>query len=44
MSLNRVIVSGTISTYGPKPSYTESGKPQTSLTLIVEEPGKEGAS
>jgi primosomal replication protein N len=44
MSLNRVIVSGTISTYGQKLSYTESGKPQVSFSLIVEESGKEGAS
>lgn len=42
--MNRVIVSGTISSYGPKISYTDAGKPQTSFTVVCEEPGREGAS
>lgn len=42
--MNRGFLSGTISAYGPKQSYTESGKPQTSFTLILEKPGKEGAN
>jgi hypothetical protein len=44
MSINRCITSGTISTYGTKLSYTESGKPQTTFSLIVGEPGRAGAS
>jgi single-stranded DNA-binding protein len=44
MSINRVIVSGVISDYGCRISYTESGKPQTTFTLIAEESGREGAN
>jgi single-stranded DNA-binding protein len=44
MSINRCIISGVISRYGCKISYTESGKPQTTFTLIVEESSREGAS
>jgi len=44
MSVNRVILSGTIGQYGVKIAWTESGKPQTTLTLVCEEPGKDGAS
>jgi single-stranded DNA-binding protein len=35
--MNRCILSGHISDYGPKLSYTESAKPQTTFTLIVSE-------
>ena len=42
ISLNRVILSGTIGQNGVKLSYTEQAKPQTSLTLACEEPGKDG--
>jgi single-stranded DNA-binding protein len=38
MSLNRVILSGTIGQYGPKIEWTETGKAQTSFTLVCEEP------
>jgi single-stranded DNA-binding protein len=44
MSLNRVILSGTIGQYGVKIAWTEAGKPQTSFTLVVEEPAKAGSS
>ena len=30
--------------YGVKISWTDGGKPQTSLTLVVENPGKVGAT
>jgi single-stranded DNA-binding protein len=42
MSLNRVILSGTVGQYGVKFSYSEQAKPQTSMTFVCEEPGKEG--
>jgi single-stranded DNA-binding protein len=44
MSLNRAILSGTVSQYGVKISWTESGKPQTSFALAASEPGKDGTS
>jgi single-stranded DNA-binding protein len=44
MSINRVILSGAVGQYGAKISWTETGKPQTSFTLVCEEPGKEGAT
>ncbi len=42
--MNAVHLIGAISSYGVKLNYTEHAKPQTSLTLVVEEPGKDGAS
>jgi single-stranded DNA-binding protein len=44
MSINRVIVSGAVSSYGAKLTYTEQAKPQCSFTLVCEEPGREGAT
>ena len=41
--MNHVCLSGRISDDGPKIGWTESGKPQTTFTLIVEEPGREGS-
>jgi single-stranded DNA-binding protein len=35
--MNAVHLSGRVSDYGPKLSYTEAGKPQTTFTLIVED-------
>jgi single-stranded DNA-binding protein len=40
--MNHVSLVGTVGQYGAKISWTEGGKPQTSLTLLTEEPGKEG--
>jgi single-stranded DNA-binding protein len=42
--MNAVHLSGAIGQYGVKIAYTEQAKPQTSFTLIVEEPGREGAT
>jgi hypothetical protein len=44
MSLNRVILSGSVSPYGAKVSWTEAGKPQTSFTLMCEQPGRDERS
>jgi single-stranded DNA-binding protein len=43
LSINRVIVSGVISEYGVRLSYTEQSKPQLSFSLTVSEPGRDGA-
>jgi single-stranded DNA-binding protein len=40
MSINRVILSGTVGQYGAKIAWTEAGKPQTSFTLVCEEPSR----
>jgi hypothetical protein len=40
--MNHVSLVGTVGQYGAKISWTEGGKPQTSLTLVTKEPGKEG--
>ena len=40
--MNAVHLSGKVSDYGPKLTYSEAGKPQTTFTLIVEEPGPTG--
>ena len=42
--MNSVCLSGRVSDYGPKISWTEGGKPQTTFTLVVEEPGREGST
>jgi single-stranded DNA-binding protein len=44
MAINRVILSGTIGQYGVKITWTDTGKPQTSLTLVCEEPGRQGGT
>jgi primosomal replication protein N len=44
MSLNRVILSGTIGQYGVKIEWTAAGKPQMSFTLVCEEEGKVSAT
>jgi single-stranded DNA-binding protein len=36
VSLNRVILSGRCSQYGPRITWTEQGKAQTSFTVVVE--------
>src|SRR5688572_30148150 len=41
--MNHVSLVGTVGQYGAKISWTENAKPQTSFTLVTEEPGKEGA-
>jgi single-stranded DNA-binding protein len=33
--INRVILAGHVSQYGPKLTYTEQGKPQCSFTLVL---------
>jgi single stranded DNA-binding protein len=43
MSLNKVILCGKVSEAGPKLSYSPEGTPQCTFTLIVEEPGRNGA-
>jgi hypothetical protein len=43
-AINRVIVSGTISDWGVKLSYTEQSKPQLSFSLVVSEAGREEAT
>jgi single-stranded DNA-binding protein len=40
VSINRVILSGTVGQYGAKIAWTEAGKPQTSFTLVCEEPSR----
>jgi single-stranded DNA-binding protein len=42
--MNHVSLVGTVGQYGVKLSYTEHSKPQTSLTLVVENPGKDGTT
>jgi single-stranded DNA-binding protein len=37
--INRVILCGRCSQYGPKISWTEQGKPQTTFTLVLEKDG-----
>ena len=37
--MNKAIISGEVSSYGPKISWTDAGKPQTSLTLVLEKAG-----
>jgi single-stranded DNA-binding protein len=37
--VNKAIISGEVSSYGLKISWTESGKPQTSLTLVLDKAG-----
>jgi hypothetical protein len=37
--VNKAIVSGQVSSYGPKISWTESGKPQTAFTLVLDKAG-----
>ena len=38
--MNQVHLSGRVSDFGCKLTYTTAGKPQTAFTLVVEEPGK----
>jgi hypothetical protein len=40
---NHVSLVGTVGQYGVKIAWTEAGKPQTSFTLITEEPGPDSA-
>jgi len=42
--MNHVSLVGTVGQYGAKISWTDGGKPQTSLTLVVENPGKDGTT
>lgn len=37
--MNKAIVSGEVSSYGPKISWTEAGKPQTAFTLVLDKAG-----
>jgi single-stranded DNA-binding protein len=41
--MNHVSLVGTVGQYGVKIAWTEAGKPQTSFTLITEEPGPDSA-
>ena len=43
-SVNRVVLLGTISTYGLEVRYTPSGTPCASFTLVVSEVGQDGKS
>jgi hypothetical protein len=38
-AVNKAIISGEVSSYGPKISWTESGKPQTAFTLVLDKAG-----
>jgi single-stranded DNA-binding protein len=38
--INKVFLAGEVGQYGVKISYTETGKPQTSFTLVCTEAGK----
>lgn len=42
--MNHVSLVGAISQYGVKIAWTEGGKPQTSLTLVMANPGRDGAT
>ena len=42
MSINRVFLIGRVSDFGPKLTYNANGKPECSVTLMLEEPGKDG--
>jgi single-stranded DNA-binding protein len=42
--MNHVSLVGTVGQYGAKISWTEKAKPQTSLTLVMENPGKDGTT
>ena len=44
MSLNRVILTGTVGQYGVNLRYPEQGTPQTSFTLVCEDPSRDGAT
>jgi hypothetical protein len=37
--VNTAIIAGHVSSYGPKISWTESGKPQTAFTLVLDKAG-----
>ena len=37
--MNKAIISGEVSSYGPRIQWTEAGKPQTSLTLVLDKAG-----
>jgi single-stranded DNA-binding protein len=41
--INRAVLAGEIGQYGVKISWTETGKPQTSFTLVCSEATKSGA-
>jgi single-stranded DNA-binding protein len=41
--MNHVSLVGGVGQYGVKISWTEAGKPQTSFTLVTEEPGPESS-
>jgi single-stranded DNA-binding protein len=38
-AVNKAIISGEVSSYGPRIQWTEGGKPQTSLTLVLDKAG-----
>jgi single-stranded DNA-binding protein len=42
--MNRVFLLGTVSQYGPKITWTDTGKPHTTFTLVCEEARKDGAT
>jgi single-stranded DNA-binding protein len=42
--MNHASLVGTVGQYGVKIFYTEHSKPQTSLTLVVENAGKDGTT
>lgn len=42
MAINRVIVLGKVSDAGPKLTYSDKGRLETRLTLVLEEAGKGG--
>jgi single-stranded DNA-binding protein len=42
-SINKVIICGRVTDAGPKLTYASEGTPQCAFTLIVEEPGRDGA-
>src|SRR5262245_43182536 len=43
MNINKVIICGRVTDAGPKLTYSSEGNAQYAFTLMVEEPGRDGA-
>jgi single-strand DNA-binding protein len=43
MNINKVIICGRVTDAGPNLTYGNKGTPQCAFTLMVEEPGRDGA-
>jgi hypothetical protein len=44
IAINKVLLLGSVTDDGPRLTYTENGTPQCSFTLLIAEPGKDGAT